>query len=196
MGTPNITGTFELDMGLLIRASSPPNLYGHALAASMCCLKAELELVGICGGCKDEKEEKKKCCGELRIGTTSGTFLSNQLRPSANAPVPGCVDYLIEPPDDCDVIPVIDNGDGTYTVLYKWTVDIPVTPRTTDTNIRLEITALRDCASPQQFNNLIIATWPQGYSCIPGTPLLSGTNDPDNFFNHATPDWRGCGVRL
>jgi hypothetical protein len=33
MGTPNITGTFALNMGLLIRASSPPNLFGQTMAA-------------------------------------------------------------------------------------------------------------------------------------------------------------------
>lgn len=110
MGTPNLTGVYTLNMGLLIRASSPPNLFGHTLAASDCGLTAELELFGI--GNAD---------GELRVGATTGTFLSNSLYPSAEAPsqITQCVPYTIQ-----------ENGGGTTA---------------------------------------------------------------QDFFNHATPDWRGCG---
>ncbi len=41
MGAPNITGTYALNMGLLIRASSTPDVFGQTMAASDCGLEAE-----------------------------------------------------------------------------------------------------------------------------------------------------------
>lgn len=193
MGTPNLQGTWTLDMGLLIRASSPPNLFGFTLAASDCCLEAELELVGICNG-----------CGELRVGGTSGSFLANSLYPSANVPpiVTTCLAYTIGAPTGRTTIPVIDNGDGTYTVLYKWS--IPGLSKTVDTDIRLEITELRDCATPppSPFTKISISTVESFWRGVPGTPLKAQydntqpvmTPGADSFFNHATPEWRGCGT--
>ncbi|MGB6102392.1 MAG: hypothetical protein WBF88_00900 [Pusillimonas sp.] len=192
MGTANLTGTYNVNLGILIRASSPPNLFGQTLAASDCGLEAELELVGICNG-----------CGELRAGSTSGSFLANNLYPSADAPpiATTCIPYTISGPGGSGPIQVVDNGDGTYTFLYNWSVVLATQTRAADTSTRVEITELRDCQTPGQFTKLGLTTVPDYFRTIPGTPLKAQYDNtvpvtppgPDTFFNHATPDWRGCG---
>lgn len=185
MGTPNLSGTYTGSGGIVIRASSPADIYGQTLAASDCCQDWEWFFDG--------------CNGEL---IAPKAFLTGKLYPSANAPagIVTCVDYTISGPGGAATIPVIDNCDGTYTVCYRWTISAGMMTLQKDTNIRLEITELRNCATPppSPFTKLSIVTWPQGYSSIPGTPLpsdYSGTfppTQPGYFFNHATPDWRGC----
>lgn len=181
MGTPNLSGTYTGTGSILIRASSPPNLFGHTLAASDCCLDWEWNFDG--------------CDGTLTAPNPG--FLAGNLYPSADAPslITTCIPYAITGPGGSGPIRVIDNCDGTYTVCYNWSITGPFGTRARDTNIRLEITELRDCNG--NFTKLAIATWPQGYSSIPGTPLPSpyDTSTPPpagQFFNHATPDWRGC----
>lgn len=183
MGTPSITGTFTGTGRIQIRASSPPNLYGHTLAATEC----DVEWVW------DFDNHL------VTVNGASSPAGSGTLYPSAAAPagITTCVEYRVRQigTPASSTVPFIDNGDGTYTVLYDWFVNV-AGGRNAATNIRLEITTLRDCQTPGQFTKLSISTWPQGYSAIPGTPLVSsGTSFPPpagEFFNHATPDWNGC----
>jgi len=70
------------------------------------------------------------------------------------------------------------DNENIYTVSYYWTVtaNMPFS-QGADTNIKLEITQLKD-------GSIAIVTV-AGENGIPGTVL------PDNFPHKATPDWRG-----
>lgn len=173
----DVEGTWTMQMGILVRASSPPDDFGFAAAATECDLAATLIINAPCAGC----------------GSLTGAFLSGQLRPSMVAPVTACIPYTISGPGGTGNPQVINNFDGTITIAYRFQVTL-VPVRVADTNIRLEVAALRDCTTPTNFDNLILSTTTGMFRTIPGTPLIS-TNPATDFFKHATPDWRGCGVR-
>jgi len=184
MGTPNLIGTYDLDMSLVVRASSPPNLSGQTMAATDCCLPARLQLVGVGNG-----------NGTLSQVSSPGFLSGSRLFPwgGINPGLQACVVYAISGPGGTGNPQVVDNGDGTYTVLYNMSVTLPSGTQSADTHIRLEITELQDCNGDP--NKLSIVTVESFWRGNPGTPLASSTFPPptsSEFFNHATPDWRGC----
>ena len=177
MGTPNITGTWSGTGRILIRASSPPNLFGQTAASSDCGVDWTFNFAGLCQG-----------CGTM---TLTEPFMAGSLFPGQITPMTTPIPYTITAPGGGSTVPIIDNGDGTYTVRYTMTV-FPNAPQEAqeDTQIRLEITKLHDASS--NLTKLAIVTVPDFYRTIPGQPLTTTTPPPPSFFLNATPDWAGC----
>lgn len=166
MGTPNVSGRYEGNYDIAVRS--------------------EPGIVQAYSGPADGGRGSVRWAFDFNSNPKTVTLDGGRLTPAPGLPMPWFKYKTKASGSGGPALPLIDNGDGTYTVpSYVWQVfplGIPFGPFAR-TSITLEISLLTNAS--------LAVTTMLGPDGLPGMPLPSPP-----FPRRATPDWRGYASRL